>query len=453
VKKLSQKEAIPRIAGTLLTFALALSGCAHSGNLHPFLSQRGLLMPLQNPDGLVRNADSLTLFLGDSFNQRKEGGQVLFGHRLTDKLRKQMGGQVAEACRTLPCYAHAAKAWKRPFILSASIQKNDDASKPEGVLTITRWSTEPLFPKVTVTVPFLLDSSRSSYEKIIEKGIDRLISRISETQMSESSQKIEDSSLPLEDLLANGDLDRALRLGERIYEHPAGHRLSKNFYDTLYSLEENAGKLDMAKKIGNSAIESGLASKALLLKMAGNARDLGDHNREHNILFRGLALYPNDREFWRYLVRERIREGEYQKAMSMIQQFDKRNPPLPNRPHFAVEIYAILVGTGKGFEADQWFKSRIDKNWADASRPSAFLAHAVVTRYFQNGAWKKAADILGSLIGRGVQSEALYRDWMTALGAENDPIGEVHVGREAIARGFQSRWIKAQVAFLEQKGY
>jgi tetratricopeptide (TPR) repeat protein len=453
VKKICLKWTRSCIAFIFGGLALILGGCSHSGHLHPFVGQRGLLMPIQNPDGLVSNTSSLTLYLGDSYNERQEGGQVLYGHLLSRKLKEFMGGQVASVCRTLPCYVEAAKAWNNAFVLAAIFQKNDDSPRPEGVLRITRWSVDPLFPEATVTVPFPLDAVQPSFEKILQQGIDRMIAQILSSRKRETSFQGNEPDSHLRGMIAAGDIDQALQLGERVYSDPFRNKLSKDFYYTLYSLEESTGKLEMAKRVGDMAVKKGLASKSLIIKMAENAKGRGEWNEGRNILFKGLEVYPNDREFWRYLIRDHIYEGEFQKALQMIRQFEAKNPPIPAHPHFVIETYAILVGMGQGEKADRWYQAHIPKDWADVTEPSPFLAHAVVTRYFQQGKWKKAATTVEALIGRGIDSKEMYRDWMTALGAENNPIKEVRVGREALARGIRSRWIRDQVTYLEQKGY
>lgn len=410
-------------------------------------------MPIQNPDGLVSNTSSLTLYLGDSYNERQEGGQVIYGHLLSRKLEEFMGGQVASVCRTLPCYVEAAKAWKNSFVLTAIFQKNDDSPRPEGVLRITRWSVDPLFPQATVTVSFPLDAVQPSFEKILQQGTDRMIAQILSSRRRESSSQGNEPESHLRGMIAAGEIDQALQLGERVYSDPSNNQLSKDFYYTLYSLEESTGKPEMAKRVGKMAVRKGMASKNLIVKMAENAKSRGERNEARNILFKGLEVYPNDREFWRYLIRDHINEGEFQKALKLIRQFELKNPPMPAHPHFVIETYAILVGMGQGEKADRWFQDHIPKDWADSPEPSSFLAHAVLTRYFQQGEWKKAATTVEALIGRGIESKELYRDWMTALGAENNPIKEVRVGREALAKGVRSQWIRDQVTYLEQKGY
>jgi tetratricopeptide (TPR) repeat protein len=437
----------------LAVISMVLSGCADSGQLHPYVGQQGLLMPIQNPDKLVLSANALTLYLGDTYNDRNEGGQVIFGHRLTRKLRDFMGGQVASVCRTFPCYADAARAWNRSFILIAKVRRDEDAARPEGILTITRWSIDPLIPQTTATVSFPLDSGTPPYEKILRRGIDTLIAQTLSIKNEKFTGSVNDVDLHLKELLSKGEIDQALRLGERTYAGHSKVHLSKNFYSTLYSLEESAGNPGTAKRVGETALSSGMASKSLILKMAAYERNGGNLNGEQNILFRGLSLYPNDRSFWRRLIRDHIHEGDYHKAKALIRQFGTLNPEMPDRPVFPMEVYAILVGTGKGEEADQWYRDYIKKDWADGPRPSAFLAHAVVTRFFQLGEWKRASRLLKGLIGKGVKSEPLYRDWMTALGAENSPIEEVHVGREALSLGIHSPWIRDQVTYLEHKGY
>lgn len=450
------KWAFPAGACLILGLGLVLSGfsgCADSGQLHPFVGQEGLLAPMKNPDGLVENPEALTMYLGDTYNDRKEGGQVLFGHSLARKLRGLLGGQVSELCRSLPCYVDAAKAWHKTFILQATVRKNDDAEKPDGLLTVTWWSVQPLFPGTTISLSFPLGKKPTDYEKLLARAVDRIIRQRLQAKRGNLTNSREDGSSRLSELLSEGKVDQALRLGERLFGRPEVSRLPKSFFFTLYRLEESVGKPEMANRVGRKALETGRASPALLLDMARNARTKGDVNEERNIFFRGVALYPRNRSFWRFLIRERIRDGHYKGALELIDRFDKINPPLAGHPHFVRETYGALVGSGRGNAADRWFQAHIGKKWKEDPKLSPFLAHAVMMRYFQQGQWKKAEETASGLIRRGIQSDSLYRDWMTALGAENESITEVHVGREAIARGFRSRWIRDQVTFLERKGY
>lgn len=439
------------ITGFILLLCLTLAGCAGTDALHPFVGQTGVLVPLENPDGLVNNVHSLTLYLGDAYNDRKDGGQVIFGRRLDTKLRKFLGDQVSSVCRTLPCYLDSARSWHRSFILSARIQRDDDAQHPGGVLTLTRWSVTPFLPQVTVSVPFPL--ADPPYELILDRGVDRMVRRLDQPVKVRDKDLEKDPASRLGQMVSSGETDRALRYGEGLFLHPSGPPLSKAFFQRLYSLEESAGNSRMADRVGKRALISHMASPLLLSRMAEKARNLGDLNGARNLLFQGVTLYPNDRSFWRSLIRDRIREGRYRKAMTMIRTFDRNNAAPRSRPNFAPEVYAILVETGKGNRADRWFRTYLEEPWRKAVSPSRFLAHARISRYFQRGQWHKAETVLKGLIARGVESDRLYRDLMMALGAQDDPIAEIHAGREAQARGYHSKWIEDQVSYLEQKGY
>ena len=164
--------------GIALMLFANLIGCAHPSDLHPFRSQKGLLVPIRDPDGLVKNDSALSLYIGDLFNSRMNGGKVLYGHRLEERLRKLEGRQVFEICQDLPCYARAAQQWNMQFILSATVRLSENANRPSGTLTLTRWSVTPLFPDLTVPVSFSLDKGPPSYEKLIQKAIGEIMDQM-----------------------------------------------------------------------------------------------------------------------------------------------------------------------------------------------------------------------------------------------------------------------------------
>jgi len=436
------------IVGGALTL-IFLSGCAGSGALHPHRAERGLLVPVADPDGLIPDRDALTLYLGDLFNARRDGGRVLFGEALEKRLRKYQGNQVTEICQSFPCYARAASAWKSGFILEARVRKDDDRDHPGGLLVLTRWSVSPLFPKTTVSVRFPLDRG---VPLALEPQIDRAISLMMVRMAPRPKGKIR-KELPDEiaDLLARGKTDLALRKGEEAFN--AGRVEPDSFYFSLYRLEMSAGKPRMAMSVGERAIALRRISAGLFLRMIRDERDARDPGRERNLLFEGISLFPNDREFWRGLVHQDLRDKRYAKALATIRLYKRRNPPLPGHPPFVRETYAALVGLGRGDEADLWFRKEIDRNWMEGPHPSLVLAHAVIERELQKGEWGRAEKVARLFVARGVRSVEIYRDWMTALGAMGNPIGEVHAGRQAIEGGYGSAWIRSQVTFLEQKGY
>lgn len=435
------------VGGTLAL--MFFSGCAGSGALHPHRGEKGVLVPVEDPDGLIPDRDALTLYLGDLFNARRDGGRVLFGEKLEKRLRQYQGIQVTEICRSFPCYARAAAAWKRGFILEARVRKDDDRAHPGGLLVLTRWSVSPLFPKTTVPVRFPIDRGAPL---ALEPQIDRAISLMMVRMAPRPKGKIrKDLSDEIADLLARGKTELALRKGEEAFT--AGRVEPDSFYISLYSLEMSAGKPRMAMMVGERAIALRRISAELLLRMVRDAREARDPERERNLLFEGLSLFPNDREFWRGLVHQDLRDKHYAKALSTIRLYQRRNPPRPGHSPFVRETYAALVGLGRGDEADLWFRKEIDRNWMEGPRPSLVLAHAVIERELQKGEWGRAEKVARLLVARGVRSTEIYRDWMTALGAMGNPIGEVHAGRQAIEGGYGSGWIRSQVTFLEQKGY
>ncbi len=445
------------VSGSLVPIGLVsffiLGGCAHSGGLHPFRSQKGLLAPISNPDSLVSDPVSLSLYLGDAFNSRREGGTVLYGRRLEEKLQKLMGGQVSEVCQTLPCYADAARKLHLSFILSATLRKDETQARPEGILALTRWSVDPLFPQTTVPLEFPLDRGRPSYERLIDNAVSKLMDRIEVRSDAKGRTTHLAATAAIGRLVAEGKIDQALRRAEALFQNQSGPSLSRRFYSTLYRLEMSAGKPEMAYVVGEAAIRNRRASSGLLLQMARDARGSGLTNRERNILYQGLSLYPNDRFFWRQLVDEAIRREDFVQAFKIIRIFDKRNPSPAEHPHFRSEIYACLVGMGRGDEADLWYRRYIEKHKPGSVMPRPYLAHALVSRELQKGLWKAAETKARGFIAMGVRSKSLYADWMTALGADNNSIEEARAAREAISSGYGSRWIRDQLAYLEQKGY
>ena len=444
-------------AGTLFPVGIfsffILAGCAHSGNLHPFRSQKGLLGPVANPDFLVPDPVSLSLYLGDVFNSRRDGGTVLYGHRLEEKLRKLMGGQVLEVCQTLPCYADAARKLHLSFILTATIRKDDEPSQSRGILTLTRWSVDPLFPEMTVPLVFPLANGRPSYERIVDRAVSSMMIRVEARSESKGKRSSSGMAADLRRLVAEGKVDQALRQAEAQFRRQSNQSLSREFYSTLYRLEMSAGKPEMAHTVGEAAIRNHHASTGLILRMAGDALRTGHVNQERNILYQGLTLYPDNRLFWRKLVVEYIYREDFAQAMKVIRMYVKRNPQPQDHPHFRGEIYACLVGLGRGDEADLWFRRHILKTRLGQARPRPYLAHAMISRDLQKGEWRAAEEKARGLVAMGVRSTSLYTDWMTALGASNNPIGEARVARDAISKGFGSRWIRDQLAYLEQKGY
>ncbi len=443
--------------GPLILIVLAslsiLSGCAHSGGPHPFRSQQGLLAPLEDPDSLVSDPSSLSLYLGDLFNARGEGGTVLFGHRLASKLRAVEGEQVASVCRSIPCYADAARKLHYKFILAATIQKDVTKGGSEEILTLTRWSVDPLFPEVTVPVTFSMKGQAPSYEKLVERGVSRMMRRVEALSSRKNVAGPEGAAKKIRKLVAEGKVDLALRQGEAIFKNGSSPPHSIEFYSTLYRLEMSAGKPEMARRVGEEAIRLRRASSDLFLEMARNARDAGELNRERNILFEGLSQYPEDRFFWRELVDDSIDKGDFSQAFKIIHIFNKRNGSSPAQPSFRWEVYACLVGLDRGDEADLWYRRYILKHKVGEVLPKPFMAHAMVIRELQKGEWKKAEMKARDYIAMGVRSRTLYTDWMIAMGADNNPIGEAHAARLAISAGFSSRWIRDQLAYLEQKGY
>jgi len=437
----------------VLVFLSIFSGCAHSGGPQNFRSQKGLLAPLENPDSLVSDPSSLMLYLGDVFNSRGEGGTVLYGQRLEARLRKLEGEQVSAVCRSLPCYADAARKLHYEFILSATIRMENSKDHSKGILTITRWSVNPFFPEMAVPITFSMEGKGSSYEKLVDRDISRMMDRIKARSSRAGISGPEGAQQELKKLVAEGKIDLALRRGEAIFRNGTGIPQSTGFYATLYRLEMSAGKPEMAYRIGISAIRFRRASSGLFLEMARNAKEEGNLNRERNILYEGLLRYPENHLFWRELVREYISREEFSEALKIIDSFRKKYPPSPLHPRFRGEVYACLVGLGRGDEADIWYRHYIEKHKLGEGRPSPYLAHAMVSRELQRGEWKKAEKKAREFIAMGVRSKKLYADWMTALGADNNPIGEAHAARSAISGGFGSRWIRGQLAYLEQKGY
>ena len=215
----------------------------------------------------------------------------------------------------------------------------------------------------------------------------------------------------------------------------------------------SAGKLQWARKVGDTAIQARRASPSLLLEMARDANKMRESNREQNILFQGISMFPNDHSLWRHLVQNEIEKKDYAQAFKVVQMFEERNPSLSNHPHFRSEVYVCLVGLGRGDEADLWFRKHLLHSKILKQNPPLYLAHAMITRELQKGQWITAEKKAKGWIAEGIRSSQLYQDWMTALGATNNPIGEAHAAREAIAFGFESQWIRDQLAFLEQKGY
>ncbi len=428
-------------------------GCAHSGDLHPYLTKKGLLVPISDPDGLIDNPTALSLYLGDVFNARAEGGTVLSGQKLTGKLRQLLGGQVSETCRSLQCYANAAKTWNMNFLLSASIRREERDSRSEGVLTLTRWSVEPLIPDLTVPVVFPLGTSHPSFETLIDRAVKEFMKQAAERRSRTRAGSGSDETADFRKLIGEGKIDQALRVGELAAKNSPDASRSPEFYPTLYRLEMSAGNLERAQAIGEDALRTHRASPSLLLQMANDARRMGEPNRERNILFKGLALYPDDRYFWRQLIREEIRKKDFKQAYDVIRHFEKRNPSPMGHPRFRFEVYACLVGLGRGDEADLWYRQNIEKSNKNSGSPPLFFAHALVSRELEKGDWRTAEKKAKSYIARGIRSPQLYQDWITALGAGNNPIEEAHAAREAISVGLGSRWIRDQLAYLEQKGY
>ena len=442
----------PLILIVLVSLSI-LSGCAHSGGPHQFRSQQGLLAPLEDPDALVSDPASLSLYLGDLFNSKGEAGTVLFGHRLAAKLRGVEGEQVAAVCRSIPCYADAARKLHYKFILATTIRKDVTKGRSEGVLTLTRWSVNPLFPEMTVPVSFSMEGPGPSMEKLVERGVSRMMRRVEAFSSRKSLVGPEGAAKEIRTLVDEGKIDLALRRGETIFKNGSGSPRSSAFYSTLYRLEMSAGKPEMASSVGVEAIRIRRASSELLLEMARNARDAGDMNRERNLLYEGLSQYPDDHFFWRELVDDYIDKEEFLQALKIINIFSKRNHASPLHPFFRGEVYACLAGLGRGDEADIWYRRFISKHEIGEAIPKPYLAHAMVIRELQKGEWKKAEKKARDFIAMGVRSRKLYTDWMTAMGADNNPIGEAHAARLAISAGFSSRWIRDQLAYLEQKGY
>lgn len=437
------------LIGMGVLFVLLLSGCAGTGSLHPHRGEKGVLVPLEDPEGLFPDSGSLTLYLADAYNSRHDGGQVVFGASLEKKLRKLQGNQVTEVCRSFTCYSHAAGIWNKKFLLEARVRGDNDKNHPGGVLVLTRWSVSPLFPKTTVSVAFSIDRSASQgLEPVIDRAVSQMMVRLGPRPKHGAGTPLTDE---ISSLLARGETDRALRKGEEAFLSGAPH--SPSFYYSLYRLEMSAGKPKMAMKVGMEAISQHRASSKLLMGMIQDARDSGNSGRERNLLFEGVSLFPNDKTFWAGLIHQDLRENRFKKALDTIHLYEERIPPRKGHPTFPTEEYAALVGVGHGDEADQWLQQMVEKNWMETPHPSLLLAHAVIFRELQKGEWKKAEKIARILMARGVRSKELYRDRMTALGAMGNSIAEAHVGRQAIARGFASRWIRGQVAYLAQKGY
>ena len=426
-----------------------LSGCAGGGALHPHRGEKGVLVPVEDPQGLLSDRHALTLYLADAYNARKNGGQVLFGKALEKRLLKFQGAQVSEVCRSLSCYARAAQSWNKQFLLEARIKRDEDMSHPGGILVLSRWSVSPLFPETTVPVSFSLDRVRSGgLEPVFDQAVKLMMLRLKPHQ---NHGNLSDPTDEIAALLAKGKTDLAMRKGEETFF--SGAPQSPSFYSSLYRLEMNAGKPKMAREVGERALTLKKASPPLLIDMIRDSRDAGDSGRERNLLFQGISLYPNDEAFWTGLIHQDLREGRYEKALATIRLYEHRNPPRMGHPSFPQEEYAALVGLGRGDEADQWLKKTISKNWMEAPHPSLLLAHAVIMRELQKGQWRKAEKVARILAARGIRSKELYRDWMTALGAMGNSIMEAHVGRQAMAAGYTSVWIRSQVAFLAQKGY
>ncbi|MGC8528653.1 MAG: tetratricopeptide repeat protein [Leptospirillia bacterium] len=435
------------VAGVIVSFFL--SGCAGGGHLHPYRREKGVLVPVEDPQGLVSDRHALTLYLADVYNAQLNGGQVLFGKALQKKLLKFQGAQVSEVCRSLSCYARAAQSWNKKFLLEARIKRDEDVSNPRGFLVLSRWSVSPLFPEMTVQVSFSLDRVGSEgLEPVFDQAVKLMMLRLKPHQNHGNPS---DPTNEIAALLARGKTDLAMRKGEEAFL--SGAPQPPSFYSSLYRLEMNAGKPKMAHEVGERALTLKKASPPLLIDMIRDARDAGDSGMERNLLFQGVSLYPNDEVFWTGLIHQDLREGRYEKALATIRLYDHRNPPRTGHPSFPQEKYAALVGLGRGDEADQWLKKAISKNWMEAPHPSLLLAHAVITRELQKGQWRKAEKLARILAARGIRSKELYRDWMTALGAMGNSIMEAHVGRQAIAAGYTSGWIDRQVAFLAQKGY
>jgi hypothetical protein len=394
------------------------------------------------------------------------------------------GEQVASVCRSIPCYADAARKLHYKFILAATIQKDVTKGGSEEILTLTRWSVDPLFPEVTVPVTFSMKGQAPSYEKLVKRGVSRMMRRVEALSSRKNVAGPEGAAKKIRKLVAEGKVDLALRQGEAIFKNGSSPPHSIEFYSTLYRLEMSAGKPEMARRVGEEAIRIRRASSDLFLEMARNARDAGELNRERNILFEGLSQYsdlflemarnardagelnrernilfeglsqyPEDRFFWRELVDDSIDKGDFSQAFKIIHIFNKRNGSSPAQPSFRWEVYACLVGLDRGDEADLWYRRYILKHKVGEVLPKPFMAHAMVIRELQKGEWKKAEMKARDYIAMGVRSRTLYTDWMIAMGADNNPIGEAHAARLAISAGFSSRWIRDQLAYLEQKGY
>ena len=431
-----------------LILGLVLSGCARSSLHLSRFSGTGVFSGIFDAEHILSPGQAWSLFLGDRLEAASGSSDILFGERFRQRVSRLEGTTDLAPCRDVRCALDRAKIIRARYLLTATLRREGGKKK---TLTLAYWAVSPprLMQSLTRDLP---ESDRKS--RVLALFFTRMAKDfLNPSSVLNGRRNVGPDTDPgsaVEKLLDRGQVDQALRLGERLNRTLPETKKTAEFNLALLRTLRASGLSDEARTLVSSVMKNGAINSNFILEAATMYRAQGIPSETvRNLYYQGLMRLPDARYLWGKVMEDRIWKGHPRQALSMLSQYRKKHPgELDDR--MTGVYYAGKVFVGDSLKADEWWKTE----FLSRKHHRTLLArHAWLYRQAEEGHLRKVRKKAQNWIRAGYESEPIYRDLMVALGGLREPIEEVRAGRDAIRKGLASDWIKNRVLSLEAKGY
>jgi hypothetical protein len=427
---------------------MIFSGCTRNALHMARFSGTGVFFGLFDPDHALPFDESWSLFLGDRLEAASGVSTLLFGERLRQKISRIEGTTNLSPCRDVRCALDRARIVQARYLLTATLRRE---GKTKRTVTLGYWAVSPprLMQSLTRDLP---ESDQKNQDLAV--FLDRLAKDfLNPSAVQNGAKNVGPDTNPgsaVEKLLDQGQVDQALRLGERLNRTLPASKKTAEFNLALLRTYRASGLMDEARKLVSSVMKNGAINSDFVLEAANMYRSQGfSAEKVRGLYYQGLMRLPDARYLWGKVMEDRIWRGHPRQALSMLSKYRQTHPGAMDDRMTGV-YYAANVFSGNSQKADVLWT----KEYTSRKHHRTLLArHAWLYRQAEEGHLRKVRSKARNWIRAGFESEAIYRDLMVALGGLGEPIEEVHTGREAIRKGFASDWIKNRVLALEAKGY
>ena len=411
-------------------------------------SGAGVFPGLFDPEHVLPFDQAWSLFLGDRLEAASGSSKLLFGERLRQKISRIEGTTNLLPCREIRCALERARLIHARYLLTAMLRREGGGKR---TVTMGYWTVSPprLMQSLTRDLP---ESGQKSGDLAV--FLTRLTKDfLNPSAVQNGAENVGPDTNPgtaIEKLLDQGQVDQALRLGERLNRTLPESKKTSGFNLALLRTLRASGLLEEARSLVSSVMKNGTIDSDFVLEAANMYRSQGlPAGKVRSLYYQGLMRLPDARYLWGKVMEDRIWRAHPRQALSMLAKY-RQNHPGELDDRMTGVYYAAKVFSGDSLKADDWWT----KEYVTRKHHRTLLArHAWLYRQAEEGHLRRVRRKAQNWIRAGYESEAIYRDLMVALGGLGEPIEEVRTGREAIRKGLASDWIKNRVLGLEAKGY